>query len=429
MAYMDEAALKAQVNGLCALIDERRDELFSLLSALIRIDSQNFRHYGNERECAAYIHEICRDMGLESEMYSPMDIEDFARHPDFFPGRHIEDRFNVTARWRGAEDTDGLMLMGHHDTVEIGDVSKWDSDPLSGELRDGRIYGRGACDDKYALAAALFIIKLLRESGFVPKKNLLFTAYCDEEHGGSHGALAAVLRYPCERVVNMDGKQGQIWHSAAGGGGLIYRFRTRGTVATAGIAAAAIPIVLRELDRFGARRRSELEANPYYRDTLIPETSHRYMEIRVGDKGLDLGSGVVKFTYYTDRSREEISAELAEVEKRISAQIEPLGLVSEGFTLNTRFFHYVNCAPDDAAIKDMQAASIDATGKPLEVCGSCLSDLSVIAKYGPGAAFGYGAGREFGDEGGSHQPNEFIGTDELIEYTKTIAAYVLRTLG
>ena len=38
--------------------------------------------------------------------------------------------------------------------------------------------------------------QLLKEEGFTPKENLLFTAYCDEEKGGSHGALASVLKYP-----------------------------------------------------------------------------------------------------------------------------------------------------------------------------------------------------------------------------------------
>ena len=102
------------------------------------------------------------------------------------------------------------MLMAHLDTVEIGDRANWTVDPFGGEIIDGKIYGRGACDDKYGIAASLFLIKVLQSLGFTPKKNLLFTAYCDEEHGGSHGALAAVLRYPTSRIVNLDGREDQI---------------------------------------------------------------------------------------------------------------------------------------------------------------------------------------------------------------------------
>ena len=43
--------------------------------------------------------------------------------------------------------------------------------------------------------------------------------------------------------------------------------------------------------------------------------------------------------------------------------------------------------------------------------------------------YGFGAGRNFADEGGAHQPNEFMECDALVAYTKTIAAYVLKILG
>ena len=421
--------IKAFGKEIFALIDRRRDELFELLSDLIHINSENFRNYGNERECAEYIDKLCRELGMESEMYSPMELDGFAQHPDFFPGRTLEERFNVTARWRGAENDDGLMLMAHHDTVEIGDVSAWNKPPLSGEVADGRIYGRGSGDDKYAIAAALFIVKLLKEKGFEPKKNLLFTAYCDEEHGGSHGALASVLRYPCKNVVNMDCKEGDIWHCASGGGEVKYIFHTVDTVDSARAAAEGLPIVLKHVDAFGARRRKELEANPYYAGTIIPGTCLRYMEVRVGNHGLDLGNGMVCATFYTDRTREEIEREFEEMDAAIRAELTPLGLVGDGFKMHTRFFHYAACAPDDPAILDMQEASVEATGKPLHVCGSCLSDLSVIQKYSPGSAYAIGIGRDFSVEGGAHQPNEFIEQEELVKFTKTIAAYVLKVLG
>ena len=54
------------------------------------------------------------------------------------------------------------MLMGHIDTVEIGDISNWDFDPLAGVIKDGKILGRGACDDKYALATVIFLLKLFQ---------------------------------------------------------------------------------------------------------------------------------------------------------------------------------------------------------------------------------------------------------------------------
>lgn len=179
-------------NYIFDLIEERKSELFELLSSLIKINSESFKSYGNEEEIAKYIYALCQELGLESELYSPLDIPDFENHPDYMPGRGLENRYNVSAVWKGIEDNDEIMLLGHTDTVEIGDPANWEFDPLSGEIKDGKIYGRGACDDKYALATVLFLIKLLKEQGFTPKSNLVFSAYSDEEYGGSHGALAAV---------------------------------------------------------------------------------------------------------------------------------------------------------------------------------------------------------------------------------------------
>lgn len=418
-----------KVEEICQLVDERKDELFDLLCRLIRIDSESFATSGNEEACAQYINELCRELGLDSEIYSPLDLEGFTEHPDYYPGRNLENRYNVTASWKGKEDRNELMLMAHIDTVEIGDPSNWSFEPLAGETRDGKILGRGACDDKYALATVLFLIKLLKEEGFLPKANLVFSAYCDEEYGGSHGALASVLRYPCPRIVSMDGRENQIWHCGSGGGEVKYLFHTKDTVDSAKLTASAIPIVMDAVETFAANRRKELEENRFYAGTIIPGTSLRYMGIRAGNNGMDLGKGEVYFVYYTDKTREEIEAEFAELERILAERLADIGIIGEGFQPNTRFFHYVFCEADSDDIQLMLEAARETTGKEPLVCGSCLSDLSVISKYGSSRAFGFGAGRDFSKPGGAHQPDEYIECDKLVEYTKTIAAYILKILG
>ena len=417
------------INHLCKLIDNRKDELFGLLSELIKINSESFGTHGNEEECAGYVHEACKKLGLESDMFSPMDIADFDKHPDYMPGRGLENRYTVVARYEGNENTDELMLMAHSDTVRIGDVNDWHFAPLSGEIKDGKIYGRGACDDKYAIASMLFVSKLLKEQGFVPKKNMLLAIYSDEEYGGSHGALAAVTKYPAKRIVSMDGRQGQIWHCGSGGQELKYFFHTKNNVDSAYLASKAIPVVVDTIEEtFAANRRTEMGNNKFYKGTIIPDTSLRYMGMRAGNSGSDLGKGEVYFVFYTDKTKDVIGAELKEVEAVLRDKLEPMGIVGDGFEPATRFFHYVHCEPDSEDVKLMVEASKEAIGKDLLVCGSCLSDLSVISKYGSDRAFGFGAGRDFSQAGGAHQPNEYIECDKLVEYTKTIAAYILKVL-
>lgn len=418
-----------EINKLCSLIEERKDELFSLLSELIKINSESFKTYGKEEECAKHIYILCKEMELECDIFSPMDIKDFDKHSDYLSGRNLENRYNVVARYCGIEDTDELMLMAHTDTVRIGDLADWKKDPLSGEIIDGKIHGRGACDDKYAIATMLFVMKLLKENGFKPKKNLLFAAYCDEEYGGSHGALSTVLKYPAQRIVSMDGQEGQIWHCGSGGGEMKYFFHTKEPVDSAKIAAKAIPVIVDTIEEtFAENRRREMEENRFYRGTSIPETSLRYTGVRAGNNGGELGKGEVGFVFYTDKDKSEVYSELEKVENILNEKLEPLGIVGDGFEPATRFFHYVFCEPDSEDVKLMVEASKEATGEEPIVCGSCLSDLSVISKYGSDRAYGFGASRDFSAYGGPHQPNEYIECDKFLDFTKTIGTYILKVL-
>lgn len=418
-----------EISKICNLIDARKDELFALLSELIQINSESQGTTGNEEACARHIYALCEKLGLESDLYSPLDLKDFDKHPDYLPGRNLENRYDVVARYKGEENTDELMLMAHTDTVRIGDLADWEDEPLSGAIKDGKIFGRGACDDKYALAAALFIMKLLKENNFVPKKNLLFAAYSDEEYGGSHGALAAVLKYPCKRIVSMDGREGQIWHCGSGGMEVKYFFHTKDTADSAKLATKALCVIVDTIEEtFEKRRSEELEENRFYKGTIIPKTSLRYMGTRAGNSGSDLGKGEVHFVFYTDKTKDEIFAEFKEMEAILNEKLAPLGIIGDGFKPATRFFHYVFTEPDSEDICLMVEASKEAIGKEPIVCGSCLSDLSVISKYGSSRAYGFGCGRDFSKPGGAHQPNEYMECDALVEYTKTIAAYVLKVL-
>ena len=63
------------------------------------------------------------------------------------------------------------------------------------------------------------------------------------------------------------------------------------------------------MEDFARRRREELENNRFYKGTIIPGTSLRYMGIKAGNNGADLGSGELLFVTYTDKTKEEIYAD------------------------------------------------------------------------------------------------------------------------
>src|SRR5690242_16693520 len=105
---------------------------------------------------------------------------------DVLPGRP-----NVYGIWRG-RGPGWAALDVHMDTVGVEQMS---GDPFSGELRDGRVYGRGAVDTKASLGVALALLEALHRSGERPATNLLIAATADEENlARGATALAAWVR-------------------------------------------------------------------------------------------------------------------------------------------------------------------------------------------------------------------------------------------
>src|SRR4030095_4519384 len=74
-----------------------------------------------------------------------------------------------------------LLLEGHTDVVTEGDPHAWSSPPFAAEMRDGRIYGRGATAMKSGLAAAMIALAAFKRAGVTPKGKLLVGALADEE--------------------------------------------------------------------------------------------------------------------------------------------------------------------------------------------------------------------------------------------------------
>ncbi len=408
-------------------ITERQEELYTLLSELVKIDSQNFGETGNEAAAAAFVAEKLRQTGLVPDVYSPVEVPGLTRSQDYWPGHHLENRFNVTAVKKGGSRK--LMLAAHSDTVPVGDPALWSFSPFSGEIRDGRIHGRGACDDKYAIAAALYLLQLLHDTGVELPYDLLFTAYCDEEQGGGNGALAACMKYPCDDIVNLDCKNFDIWANASGGGVCSAYICADRSLDSCEAMLDGLNLLRQELKEFGARRSAELRRVPMYRDTVIPDTALRFNEIRSGDGSSDFNRAHITFTFYTASAADAIREEFAQMETNLNEALAPLGMRLEKMEMTTRFFHFMQTADENPAMETLIRAAEKSTGRTLAPCGSCLSDLSLFVKYGSPRAFSFGIGRDFFAYGGAHQTDEFVECANLLEYARILGAFLLEYAG
>ena len=93
----------------------------------------------------------------------------------------------------GAAGGRRLILSGHLDVVPPGDLATWTTGPWDGDLRDGRVYGRGACDMKGGVAAILAAVRALGASGDLARlAGELVVALVPSEEDGGQGTLAAI---------------------------------------------------------------------------------------------------------------------------------------------------------------------------------------------------------------------------------------------
>jgi len=142
-------------------IDDLREEIIKFHQDIVRIPSEN--PPGKYRQISKFIQNKFEKLGLKT----------------------INKRNNVVGTY-GDTDNPSLILYGHMDTVPA--YEGWTKEPFGGEIIDGKIYGRGACDDKACVTAEIFAIKVLIDLGIKLKGKLTLISVIDEETGGFNGA-------------------------------------------------------------------------------------------------------------------------------------------------------------------------------------------------------------------------------------------------
>jgi acetylornithine deacetylase/succinyl-diaminopimelate desuccinylase family protein len=192
----------------------KMEKVIALTRELIKIPSEN--PPGNERAVAEFIAEKLSNIGFSVMSY------------DYKPRRP-----NVVGLLPGLEKKPILMFNGHTDTVPVGEKSLWTADPFGAEIRNGKIYGRGASDMKAALAAMISAAEAIVKAGVKLNGTLIISCVADEEVTGfgtkslidrGYRANFAVIGEPTELKV-------QIAHK----GVLRVRITTKGKAAHASV--------------------------------------------------------------------------------------------------------------------------------------------------------------------------------------------------
>ena len=152
-----------------------RDEIAAFCGELIRVPTVN-PPGENYPECAALLGERLAGAGFEVEFDDP-PRESCPPGSERYPRQNVMGRLGSGGR--------RLHLNGHLDVVPAG--SGWTTDPFSGEVRNGAVWGRGASDMKGGIAAAFFAAEVLRRAGARLHGTLELSGTVDEETGGHAG--------------------------------------------------------------------------------------------------------------------------------------------------------------------------------------------------------------------------------------------------
>lgn len=155
----------------------------------------NYKHSDDEKRIDEYAEKLSKMVQVETvSSRNDPQVEKFINFhkllEDLFPNvfsvcEKIEIDGNLMLKWKGKTDKEPILLMSHMDVVEAN--GEWKYPPFSGEIAEGKVWGRGSADTKCSLMAFLQAAEEMIVDGYSPKCDVYLTSSCTEEIGGSGG--------------------------------------------------------------------------------------------------------------------------------------------------------------------------------------------------------------------------------------------------
>ena len=417
--------------ALFARIEDQRDALVDLTRELVRFPTVNPPGEGY-RACARHLGNRLMRGGFDVDyVRAEGAIGDSERYP----------RINVIGRCEGRGPGPCVHFNGHIDVVEPG--HGWTVDPFAGVVRDGRLYGRGSCDMKGGLAAAVVALESILAAGIRFDGALEISGTVDEESGGFAGVayLAEQGRFSKPRVDHVIipephsvdgiclGHRGVWWAEIEMLGRVAH-----GSMPFLGDCAirhtgALLNRIERQLLPKLATRQTAMPVVPRgaRQSTLNINAIHGGQA--EGHDGLPSPVVADSCRVTIDR-RFLIEEDLEQVKGELVAILDQLRCDRPGFNYRIRDVMEVlptQTAKDAPVVRAVAAAIEDVTGgPPAFVCSPGTYDQKHVFRighledciaYGPGIV-------EL-----AHQPDEYVVIDDLVASAKVMAAAALHLLG
>jgi len=405
-------------------VDRAAEEIVQLTADLVRIPTVN--PPGEDYEaCAHFLGDFLERQAFEIEYVA---ADGRPEHTPRFP------RVNVIGTRRGGPGP-VVHLNGHIDVVPPGDG--WTVDPFGGLVRDGNVYGRGVCDMKAGIAAAVFAAEAIERAGVTLPGTIEISGTVDEESGGfagvahlaERGRIAkgrtdfVIIPEPLDVDRICIGHRGVYWFEVTARGRIGH-----GSMPFLGVSAIdgmgrLLQSVREDLMPSLASRRTAVPVVP-------PGARHATININGIDGGqpvdgiqtpcvADLCRAVFDRRFLIEEGFDATKREVAELVARVEAQ-------SNGVRFDVRDLMVVHPTrtPDDSpVIASLERAILSVLGRRAELIASPgtydhkhvarIANVPHCVAYGPGAL-------EL-----AHQPDEYCRIDDIVNATKVLAMATL----
>jgi acetylornithine deacetylase/succinyl-diaminopimelate desuccinylase family protein len=390
-------------------IDSHEDEIIAFMQRLIRTKSVT----GDESEIGWLMAEECKKDGLEVELVEP-----------------AEKRVSVVARYSGATGSPRVMVYSHYDTVPPGDLNAWRYPPFSATISDGKIWGRGAADNKVATCAETMAFRAINELEIRLKGDIVFVHVADEEKGGRYGFRNIIDKGYAKGVDYLfyghGGSKEHVGIAANGSSSAVITVKGRAAhTRSLEEGLNAVLMAARLILRY-----QELADDVNSRRYPLPGTD----TVMMSRFSINKCHGYVANNCVPDRCeiiidrRYTPAEDLMRIEDEIRSVIEDLKAMDPEFDAELSFEPRMDLSvspADSEIVMSFQRAAKRVIGiVPKSRGGSHSSDHGYfVTKHGkPVASYGIGGV-------GTHMANEHISVEDVVLTTKVYALTILDLLG
>ena len=399
-----------------------RDDLVADLSALIAFESLG----GAETPAQDWMAARLGRLGLDVDRWN-IDFAELQQHPAFSMEVPRNHGVGVVGTF-GSGAGPVLVLNGHVDVVPVGDISQWTVPPFAATIRDGRVFGRGACDMKGGIAAALAALAALSAARVALDGRVTLQSVIAEEDGGA-GTLATILRgHGGDGALSMEPTE--LMLAPAHAGALSFRIRVGGRSAHGCVREEGVSAIETFRPVHEALLALESERNRRLRQPLFERYRLPYAlsigRLSAGDWPSSVPDLLVCEGRYGVAPGEDAETAKHEFERAVAGAADGHAyLAAHPPSVEWWGGQFMPATTSmDAAIVSATTEAITAvTGGPPRVEGMTYgADMRLLVNQGriPTVLFGAGNVRH------AHRPDESVPIEDLLTVARVIALTAMR---